>query len=280
MSGGSSKSGAAIKAFKPYALSGMNEAVSVYNAAKPGLSGITNTVQSMIPGLYDQWQQGNPMLNSAQQYGQNVLGGQYLNGNPYLQSMIDQTNNDIQSRVGGAFGSRGTFGSTAHMGAMAREMANAENALRYQNYNTERGYQQQAMQSAPQMAAADYLGVTPLLSAAQAGAELPYTGMNNYSSALSQLMNGSVQKQGTLGSVMSGLGTAAGIVAASDPRLKANIEKVGELEDGLGVYRWNYIWDDPSVRFEGVMADEVEALRPWALGPVINGYATVNYGAL
>ena len=55
---------------------------------------------------------------------------------------------------------------------------------------------------------------------------------------------------------------------------------MGELEDGLGVYRWNYIWDDPSVRFEGVMADEVEALRPWALGPVINGYATVNYGAL
>ena len=28
------------------------------------------------------------------------------------------------------------------------------------------------------------------------------------------------------------------------------------------------------------LADEVAALRPWALGPVVGGYATVNYGAL
>ncbi len=56
--------------------------------------------------------------------------------------------------------------------------------------------------------------------------------------------------------------------------------KVGEFDDGLGVYRWNYIWDAPDARQEGVMAEEVAELRPWALGPEIGGIKTVNYGAL
>ena len=218
MSGGSSRSGSAQKWAKPIAQAAAKDVNSVYSANQGSLNQLTGQVQGLMPSLLEKYSQGNPMLNAAQGYGQSVLGGQYLNGNPYIQNMIDQTNNDIQSRVGGGFGSRGTFGSTAHMGAMAREMANAENALRYQNYNTERGYQQQAMQSAPQMAAADYLGITPLLSTAELGAQMPYTGINALTSNLGNLFSGSSQKQGALGSVMSGLGTAAGIIAASGPR--------------------------------------------------------------
>jgi hypothetical protein len=72
---------------------------------------------------------------------------------------------------------------------------------------------------------------------------------------------------------------AAGQVAASfsDRRLKTNIEKVGEFEDGLGVYDFDYVWGG---RHRGVMADEVAELRPHALGPTFAGFATVNYGAL
>jgi hypothetical protein len=64
----------------------------------------------------------------------------------------------------------------------------------------------------------------------------------------------------------------------SDPRLKTNIEKLGEMYDGLGLYAWNYIWG--GARKIGVMADEVAKLRPWALGPEIEGYKTVNYRRL
>lgn len=207
MSGGSSRSGSGQKWARPIAKAAAGEVNSVYNAAKPGLESLTSTVQGIIPSIVDKYQQGNPVLNSANAYAGNVLGGQYLNGNPYLEGMIDKTNNDIASRMGGAFGSRGTFGSTAHLGAMARAQAEAENALRYNNYNQERGYQQQVMQSAPQMAAADYLGITPLLSTAQLGAQLPYTGIDALSSGLSSLFNGGVQKQGTMGSVLGGIGS-------------------------------------------------------------------------
>jgi len=89
-----------------------------------------------------------------------------------------------------------------------------------------------------------------------------------------------------------GLGKIAGLamnVASlfSDRRLKTNIERVGKEPDGLGIYEWDYLPIEgqiadylPAGRQRGVMADEVAELRPWALGPVIEGYATVNYGAL
>jgi hypothetical protein len=84
-----------------------------------------------------------------------------------------------------------------------------------------------------------------------------------------------------------GLGKFLGALFASDPRLKTNIVKLGEEADGLGLYAWDYLPADgpiaafmPEGRQRGVMADEVATLRPWALGPVVGGYATVNYGAL
>ena len=91
----------------------------------------------------------------------------------------------------------------------------------------------------------------------------------------------SSQREGLL-SAISGVAQGAGAAAAggafSDIRLKENIVKIGEEPDGLGIYSFNYIWDDePQV---GVMAQEVAELRPHALGPVIEGFMTVYYGKL
>mgnify|MGYP000222701463 CR=1 FL=1 len=99
-----------------------------------------------------------------------------------------------------------------------------------------------------------------------------------------------------LGSIASGVGGIAGVLGSpatfgagtigaklfgpklSDRRLKHAIRKVGEFADGLGIYWFSYLGSKQ--RFKGVMADEVAALRPWALGPKVAGYATVDYGAL
>lgn len=80
----------------------------------------------------------------------------------------------------------------------------------------------------------------------------------------------------TLGSIASTVGGIASIF--SDRRLKTAIHKIGELADGLGIYDYRY--KGGNVKHRGVMADEVARLRPWALGPVVAGFATVNYGAL
>lgn len=80
----------------------------------------------------------------------------------------------------------------------------------------------------------------------------------------------------TAGTIASTVGSLASIF--SDRRLKADIQKIDELPDGLGVYSYRY--KTTLKKIVGVMADEVAKLRPWALGPEVSGYQTVNYGAL
>jgi hypothetical protein len=83
------------------------------------------------------------------------------------------------------------------------------------------------------------------------------------------------------------LGAAASALPfiLSDRRMKADIEELGPWDDrgdGLKRYAFRYKWEKPGTRHEGVMADEVKALRPWAyVKGFVNGeYDGVNYAAL
>lgn len=121
------------------------------------------------------------------------------------------------------------------------------------------------------------------------GAELDSSMFNNFMSQLAGLAGlgqqagstiagaGSGQQQASTGSkILSGIGKVASIF--SDRRTKRDITHLFDLEDGLGVYHFRYLGDEePRI---GVMADEVEDIRPWALGPVVGGFQTVNYSAL
>jgi hypothetical protein len=61
----------------------------------------------------------------------------------------------------------------------------------------------------------------------------------------------------------------------SDIRLKKNISRIGKLLNGLGLYRYRYLWSD--VFYVGVMAQEVEKLIPEAVVYGSDGYMKVNY---
>jgi len=75
----------------------------------------------------------------------------------------------------------------------------------------------------------------------------------------------------------------AGIMAASDIRMKENIEKIGNL-NGLNIYEFDYKPEFKNEagygRFIGVMAQEVETVRPDAVVTRADGYKMVNYGVL
>lgn len=210
ISGGSkSKSGSGQAWATPIATSAANTATGIFNANQPNLNAITQQVQGLLPSLQTKYQNGNPALNSAQGYAKSVLGGQYLKqGNPYLQGMINATNRDVTNQVGAAYGSRGSFGGTAWQENLGRTLADAQNSLRYGDYSAERDNMQEAMSAAPQMAAADYLGVSPLLATAQTAAQLPYTGLESYTNSLGTLFNGGVQKSsGGIGGLLGGAGS-------------------------------------------------------------------------
>jgi len=68
------------------------------------------------------------------------------------------------------------------------------------------------------------------------------------------------------------------IPRASDIRLKRDIALVGRLDNGLGLYRYRYLWSD--AEYVGVMAQEVALIRPKAVLHGFDGYLRVNYEML
>jgi hypothetical protein len=213
-----------------------------------------------------------------------TLSGKFLEGNPYLQKMIDATNRDVTSDVSSHFEGAGRYGSGMFTDALSRALADNELKYRYGNYATERGYQDAAggkvlqgttiAAALPQLASSTYADQV----AALLGKYATQSGTSNQTGTTTGEST-TTSKQGLLGALLAAGAQAAGAYAASgsDRRLKRDIVKIGELEDGLAVYVWRYIWGKLGV---GVMADEVAEKRPWALGPVFHGFATVCYGRL
>jgi hypothetical protein len=266
---------------------------SAYDAAKPGLQAITNTVQGAIPGLAERAFNTDPTVTAAQGYAQDAIGGHYLNNNPYVDEQSRIARNNVGDNVNSYFGKVGRVGSGAHLADLGRGMSEAELGVRSGIYGQERQAQAQAAGMAPSLNAGQYAGISPFLGTAQAGAELPFVGSNNLASGIGGLLGQYTNTTGKTSTPwgaawLNAAGSAASAAAGSDFRLKKNIEKIGEYDDGLGIYDFDYIdglpanisAHCPQGRQRGVMADEVANIRPWALGPVIDGYATVDYGRL
>lgn len=278
--GSTSRSGSGQKWAKPIAQNAANQVTGVFSAAQPQLEKITQGVTSLLPGVSQQYQGWAPQTEQAQGYYGDVLSGKYLDPstNPGLSSLLDRMRRDVTGDVNSQFSMAGRYGSGAHVDVLSRNLAEGEGAILSDQYNRERAMMDQAASTAPQLQGSN---LAQLLQASTTGAELPYVGTNNLASSLSALFSGGVQKtkpglSPLLGAAGQGASAAASAGAFSDRRLKSNIVKVGEMEDGLGIYEYD-IFDR---RERGVMADEVEKLRPWALGPEVSGYRTVLYGEL
>ena len=129
------------------------------------------------------------------------------------------------------------------------------------------------------------------------GANTIATGQRMNLSGLSNILNNQTKAflntQGSfLGDVGGFLGGAAaaytgfggkGFNLPSDRRLKENIKEVGvDQRTALTLYEFNYKkeFSDPSKRYIGVMADEVELVYPDAVEDTDLGFKTVRYDIL
>lgn len=106
----------------------------------------------------------------------------------------------------------------------------------------------------------------PIFAGAQAGGNAALTNYGIESQNDNNTMQGLMK-----------LGSMFGMAAFSDVRLKSNIEKVGELSDGLGVYEY----DKFGRRERGVMAQEVQQVKPHAVfADPESGFLKVDYSKL
>ena len=263
-----------------------NTAQNAYNQNAGALQNIGSQFQGIIPDLISKYQAGDPTVGAANSYTQDVLSGKYLNSNPELENIIAQSNSDTRNGLESSLGTRGLTGGSAYADIISRNLAANDSNLRYTDYNNQLSRMDQAAANAAGISAAQYQPLAAAEAAAQ-GATLPITAAGQNAATIGGLLGqytNTTQKSnpGLFGSIGQGLGLVGqGLQVASifsDRRLKTDIDRVGELPDGLGVYEYRYIWSDARTR--GVMADEVAKLRPWALGPTVNGFATVNYSRL
>jgi hypothetical protein len=135
----------------------------------------------------------------------------------------------------------------------------------------------------PGLTAAQFAGVPAYLSAAQAAGTLPYAGLGPLA-GMGNFWAGQGTTTGTQpggwGNQLLGAAASALPFILSERSKKTKIELLHREPDGLGIYRFAYK-SAPDLMLEGPMADEVEKLRPWALGPRLpDGSRTVNYAEI
>lgn len=165
------------------------------------------------------------------------------------------------------------IGQGATLGLAQRQQAVAEAlAARNQPINELSALMSGSQVSQPQFSPsnAQPIAGSPVFDATQA----------QQNAALQQFGIQSGMYNSTLGGLL-GLGGAGamGVLGAtlSDRRLKKNIRRIGIHPLGIGIYSFDYLNDVPAV---GLMADEVERVRPDAVLTLDSGYKAINYKIL
>lgn len=294
------------KPAQPFILEGLKDASALYD--KGGFN-ISPYEGDMVAG-YDpmratadagtQTAYGNAM-NWANQ-GQQTLSGMM---DPNARSagwgqVVQNTINGIMPGINSSFGGSGMTGSGLHAQNLAKGLsagvADIENQAWQQNQN-------RALQAAgmlPQMAgmqfnAADALRAAGVDRQQQTQQEISadvlkdqqaktseLSAIQNYLALTSGLggqfgsqTSTQSQNMGLMG--MLGFGLQAAPLLFSDRRLKEDIKRVGETDEGLGIFTYRYK-GHPTTHM-GVMAQDVQKVKPDAVKKV-GGYLAVDYGAI
>lgn len=261
------------------------------NAAQPGFQGAMADTNQAYQGF------------NAPNYQQGVAG--YMN--PYLQNamgstaaMMQNQNQQQQNQLlgntiqQGAFGGdRGNIAQAALMGqqnlAMGQtlgQMANQGYQQSAQNYMT--GLQQQGALAnqygnlAGQAQQMGLAGAQAQLGAGTLGQQTTQAGNTALYNQFQQQQAYPFQVSQFLANIAEGTGALSGSTTTqtsptsffSDRRLKHDIHRIGETDEGLPIYKFKYKGDDKTNI--GFMADEVEKIHPEAVGES-HGFKTVDY---
>lgn len=186
-----------------FILKGLENSGAVFDQQQPTLnkySGMQmDTYGRVAPGA----EQG---IMGSQSLVNDTLAGKYLNGNPYIEGMIGKTRENITNNVQSQFSAAGRYGSDYNVGELSRQLADAENQMRFQNYGQERAYQNDAIGQAQGL----MNGTQGLLNNA---AELPWIGVGALNGNVRQASNGygttTSKQSGGIGQMIGGLAGSA-----------------------------------------------------------------------
>ena len=184
---------------KPYYEYGAQQAKGLYESATPSYYpgqtyvGPSAQTQAALQATQNRALAGNPLLTQAQQQQSDVIGGNYLQNNPYFEQAMQgaaqgaqQNYYDAIKNVTGAASQAGRYGSNV-MGdlanraasTMSNTLANKYGELAYQNYGAERARQEAAAGNAPAMAQADYFDINQLANVGKTAEDYQQTALQS-----------------------------------------------------------------------------------------------------
>ena len=202
---------------------------------------------------------------SQQQYNQNLGAQQFANQALGQASALDMSRMGAQNQAQSQqFGLDNQYVNSQNQ---VRQQAMAEEAQRrgmsLNEMNALLSGQQVSMPQMPTFTNSGRSETPQLLDAAAMGYDAQLGAVNAQNAAQGNLLSAGAQ-----------LGSAAFMF--SDRRLKSNIKRVGEHKIGVGIYSFTMM----GFPQHGVIAQEVEAVRPDLVKRHANGYLMVNYGGL
>ncbi len=262
---------------------------------------------------------GSPLTGAAQNELTKTLGGDYLNNNPYVDSMynsaakntVNKYNEIVNPGIDSEFSKAGRYGSGAYAQARnqsdrtaASELGDLATNIYGTNYANERKLQNQGMLYAPDLANQDYADINQLSSVGDYKTNLAQQQIdadrtkydynaNKDSAALQRYMEliqgnyGGTQQQSnpyyrnSAGGTLGTIGQVAG-TAASLASLFSDInlkENIIPVGTENGHNIYEFNYKGLPERWIGVMAQDVIKTHPEAVGDR-DGYKTVNYDAI
>ena len=177
---------------------------------------------------------GNATMDAAEGYGQDVLGGNYLNSDPYQDSVFQNIQSHVMPSVNSQFMQSGRYGSDLHGDTMTRAMTEAYAPWASQNYQQGLDRMDNMAQFAPTFAEQDYRDIGALdqiggqkqqLAQAETNdavqrhsyyEDLPYNKLNQYMGLVGGNWGGTTTSQqpyyqpSPIGQIFGGLLGAAG----------------------------------------------------------------------
>lgn len=193
--------------------------------------------------------------------------------------IIGDLRSNLQRRrvEGSSFAQDALAGAESEMELRSREIDQMEKQVRAESFLKEFAMKQDLMQrqfekeSQSLQVALGNMNFEATLGAQLSGGMMGAMQQSNALQAQLAMMN--LQGQGQLLGQLINLGGTAGLLAAfSDRRMKENIVKIGEYEDGISIYEFDYVDGEASI---GFMADEIEIKYPQIVTEVF-GYKRIN----
>jgi hypothetical protein len=111
--------------------------------------------------------QGSPVSDAASSELTRTLSGGYLNNNPYLDQLVDQSSRDVMRNMDVLQARSGSFGNSGVYQNTAQELGDVSARIRGTDYANERQRMVSSIGLAPTIANQDYTDAQQLLAAGQ-----------------------------------------------------------------------------------------------------------------